>query len=153
LSSADDKKRQKDDQSLPPIRRFSTRKMARKENVVKREVDVYHVSDVDNTAVIYVENRAMAVYQSLDLQDAVCDGLVFKQRLIQTTKGDCLLLARWKPDRHMRRTATEWSQKWFVEKELFPADMERFFTRQERRAREQAEASAGEEAEQLEQEK
>ena len=123
---------------LPPIRRFSARKMTRKENVLKREVDAYHVSDVDNTAVIHVGSRAMQIYQSLDLPDSVCDGLIFKRRVIQTASGACLLLARWKPERHMRRTITEWSQKWFVEKQLFPPDTERFFQKLAREAQEAA---------------
>jgi hypothetical protein len=44
-----------------------------------------------------------------------------------------MLIARWKPDRQMRRMAPDWSQKWFVEKELFPPDRDRLFTRVERR--------------------
>lgn len=135
------RKKTEDQQTLPPMRRFSTRKMTKKENVVKREVDLYHVSDIDNTAVIYVGNRVMQIYQSLDLPDAECDGLVFKRRVIQTAKGACLLLARWKPERHMRRTTTEWSQKWFVEKQLFPPDTERFFAKLARQAQEAAEAA------------
>lgn len=134
---------------LPPMKRFSARKMTRKENVLKREVDAYHVSDVDNTAVIHVGTRAMQIYQSLDLPDSVCDGLIFKRRVIQTATGACLLLARWKPERHMRRTITEWSQKWFVEKQLFPPDTDRFFQKLAREAQEAAaqpeSASTGEE--------
>jgi len=126
----------------PPIKRFKAKKMVKREQVVKREIDAYHVSDVDNTAVIYVGDRATTVFQSLDLPDAVCDGLTFKQRVIQTARGDCLLLARWKPERHMRRSTTEWSQKWFVEKRLFPPDRERFWTRLHRQAQEPAPAAA-----------
>ena len=139
-------KKTADKQTMSPMKRFSTRKMTKKENVLKREVDVYHVSDVDNTAVIHVGNRAMQIYQSLDLSDAEVGGMVFKRRVIQTAKGACLLLARWKPERHLRRTATEWSQKWFVEKQLFPPDAERFFAKLARRAQEEAEAEGGEES-------
>ncbi len=114
--------------------------------MVKREVDIYHVSDVDNTAAIYVGNRAMNVYQAIDLPDAECDGLTFKRRVVQTGKNTCLLLARWKPERHLRRTTTEWSQKWFVEKRLFPPDTERFFARLERQVREAQEAAEAEES-------
>jgi len=127
------------------MKRFRPRRMTREEKVVKREIDAYHVSDVDDTAVIYVGNRAMSVYQAVDLPDAVCDGLVFKQRVVKTARGTCLLLARWKPERHMRRATTEWSQKWFVEKQLYPPDPERFFIRLERRAREAAQPAEPEE--------
>lgn len=133
------------DDSPEPMQRFSARRMTRKENVVKREIESYRLSDIDNTAVIYVGRKALSIYQTLDLPDATCDGLTFKQRLVQTEAGDCLLLARWKPDRYMRRSAPDWSQKWFVEKELFPPDLQRFFTRAEKRV-EEAEA-ADEEAE------
>lgn len=127
-----------------PIGRFSARKLTRKENVVKRQIDSYRVSDVDNTAVLYFGRKALAIYQSLDLPDATCDGLTFKQRLVQTQNGDCLLLARWKPDRYMRRSAPEQSQRWFVEKELFPPDTGRFFSRIEKQAAEPGEGGAAE---------
>ena len=120
---------------------FSAPRITRKENVVKQEIDRYHVSDVDQTEVLYVGNRALSIYQSLDLPDALCEGYTFKQRVVQTDKGKCLLIARWKPDRHMRRSASAWSQKWFVEKELFPPNMGRLFTRLEKRVEEMDEDS------------
>lgn len=132
MNAQDPGRRAITEESIDPIRRFSSRKLTRKENVVKREIDSYHVSDVDNTAVIYFGRKALSVYQSLDLPDANCDGLVYKQRLVQTKDGDCWLLARWKPDRYMRRSAPDWSQKWFIEKELFPSDLTRFFSRLEK---------------------
>jgi hypothetical protein len=113
--------------------RFSARRLTRRENIVKREIDTYHVSDVDDTAVIYIGERALSIYHALDLPDAECDGLTFKQRLVQIDNGDCLLIARWKPDRQMRRTAPHWSQKWFVEKKLFPPNPDQLFVRIERR--------------------
>ncbi len=128
------------------MERFSSRKLTRKEKLVKREVDTYHVSDVDNTAAIYVGSKALNVYQSIDLPDAECDGLTFKRRVVQTGKSTCLLLARWKPERHLRRTTTEWSQKWFVEKRLFPTNTERFFAKLERQVREAQEAAENEKA-------
>ena len=128
------------EESVDPIQRFSARKLTRKENIVKREIDAYHVSDVDNTAVIYFGRKALAVYQSLDLPDATCEGLIYKQRLVQTQNGDCLLIVRWKPDRYMRRSAPDWSQKWFVEKELFPPDLTRFFSRLEKEAQAESES-------------
>lgn len=118
---------------------FSAPRMTRKENVVKQEIDRYHVSEVDETEVIYMGNKALSIYHSLDLPDAMCDGYTFKQRLIETNDGECLLIARWKPERHMRRTASAWSQKWFVEKELFPPDTGRLFSRIEKRIGEESE--------------
>jgi hypothetical protein len=120
------------DASFNPIKRFSSARLTRKEQVLKKEIESYRVSEVDDTAVIYVGNSALPIFRSLELPDAECDGLVYKQRVVTTQKGDCLLLARWKPDRYMRRTAPAWSQKWFVEKKLFPGDKERFFQRLEK---------------------
>jgi hypothetical protein len=123
-----------------PMEIFSAPRITRKEHVVKQEIDRYHVSEVDETEVIYVGKRSLSIYQSLDLPDALCEGYTFKQRLIATEGGECLLIARWKPDRHMRRSASAWSQKWFVEKELFPPNQDRLFTRFEKRIEEASEA-------------
>jgi hypothetical protein len=120
---------------------FSSPRITRKENVVKKEIDRYHVSEVDETEVIYVGKRSLSILHSIDHPDALCEGYTFKQRLIATEGGECLLIARWKPDRHMRRSASAWSQKWFVEKELFPPNQGRLFTRFEKRIEEAAEAS------------
>ena len=121
------------DLSVDPMKRFNTPRMTRRENIVKRVIDAYHVSDVDDTAVIYMGDRALSIYQSLDLPDLDCEGLTFKRRVVVIDNGDCLLIARWKPDRQMRRAAPHWSQKWFVEKKLFPPNADRFFARLERR--------------------
>ena len=121
------------DASFNPIKRFSAAKLTRKEQVMKKEIESYRVNDVDDTAIIYVGNSALSIFRSLELPDAECEGLTYKQRVVTTEKGDCLLLARWKPDRYMRRTAPAWSQRWFVEKKLFPPDAERFFERLEKR--------------------
>ncbi len=131
-----------DESGLSPIERFSTWRLSRKETVLKKEIEAYYVSDVDNHAFIRMGKRSHTISQALDLPDCVCDGLTFKQRLIETERGDCLLLARWKPDRHMRRNAPEWSQKWFVEKQLFPPDREKLFSRLEKRFQDEAEAEA-----------
>ena len=139
MSSSDGNKHFTPDASFNPIQTFTSRKMTRKEKVLKTQIDTYHVSDVDDTAVIYVGAKSLPILTSLELPDAECDGLTFKQRVVQTNRGDCLLLARWKPDRYMRRTAPVSSQKWFVEKKLFPPDKERFFHRLERTASEGAE--------------
>lgn len=124
-----------------PMGIFSAPRITRKENVVKQQIDRYHVSEVDETEVIYLGKRSLSIDHRLDLPDALCDGYTFKQRLIATEGGECLLIARWKPDRHMRRSASAWSQKWFVEKELFPPDQGRLFTRFEKRIEEASEAS------------
>ena len=47
-----------------------------------------------------------------------------------------------KPDRHMRRNAPDWSQKWFVEKQLYPPDKDKLFARLEKRFQDQAAAAA-----------
>ncbi len=122
-----------DDGGLSPIKRFAASRFVRKEVVLKQEIEAYFVSDVDNSAFLRMGKRAVTICQSLDLPDCVCEGLTYKQRLVQTELGDCLLLARWKPDRHMRRAAPDWSQRWFVEKQLYPPDQSRFFTRLEKR--------------------
>ena len=130
------------DESFNPIESFSSRKLTRKEQVLKKAIQTYRVNDVDDTAVIYVGTSAMPIFKSVELPDAQCDGLVYKQRVVTTKRGDCLLLARWKPDRYMRRTAPAWSQKWFVEKKLFPGDKERFFQRLEKSIEESAQKEA-----------
>lgn len=122
------------DESLgSPIERFSSARLVKKETVLKREIEAYYTSDVDNAAFIRCGKRKHNILQTLDLPDAMCDGLTYKQRLICTEKGDCLLLARWKPERHMRRNAPEWSQRWFIEKQLYPPDNEKLFARLEKR--------------------
>ncbi len=125
-----------EEQVVPPIQRFRADRLAKKETVLKQEIESYYVSDVDNTAAIMLGRQMTPIACTLDLPDAICDGLTFKQRLVQTSRGDCLLIARWKPDRHMRRNAPEWSQKWFVEKQVFPPDNERLFSRLEKRIQE-----------------
>ena len=148
MNFQDTAKRVMADEQVDPIRRFTAPKFTRKENVVKRAIDAYHVSDVDNTEVIYFGRKAHSVFQSLDLPDATCEGLIYKQRLVQTKDGDCLLIARWKPDRYMRRSAPDQSQQWFAEKELFPPDLTRFFSRIEKTQQEiadQPEQAAAEE--------
>ena len=126
-----------DEQALPPIQRFRADRLVKKETVLKQEIESYYVSDVDNTAAIMLGRHMTAIACTLDLPDAICDGLTFKQRLVQTSRGECLLIARWKPDRHMRRNTPEWSQKWFIEKQLYPPDAERLFSRLERRLQEE----------------
>lgn len=137
MAQHDSAKHAVEEQTAPPIQRFRADRLAKKETVLKQEIESYYVSDVDNTAAIMLGRQMTPIACSLDLPDAICDGLTFKQRLVQTSHGDCLLIARWKPDRHMRRNAPEWSQKWFVEKQVFPPDNERLFSRLEKRIQEE----------------
>jgi len=122
-----------DESGGSPIERFTSTRLVRKETVLKQEVESYYVSDVDNSAFIRLGKKRLILMQTLDLPDAVVDGLTYKQRLVLTERGDCLLLVRWKPDRHMRRNAPDWSQKWFVEKQLYPPDNEKLFARLEKK--------------------
>ena len=122
-----------DENAPSPIERFRSRPLVRKESVLKQEIDAYFTSDVDNTARITLGRRLLPISQTLDLPDALCEGLTYKQRLVHTERGDCLLIVRWKPDRHMRRNAPDWSQKWFVEKQLYPPDVTRLFLKLERK--------------------
>jgi len=142
MAQSDYSKHGFDDGGPPPIKRFAVRPLVRKETVLKQEIEAYYVSDVDNSAFLRMGRRSVGIACSLDLPDCVCAGLTYKQRLVRTARGDCFLLARWKPDRHMRRNAPDWSQKWFVEKQLFPPDKEKLFTRLEKRFQDQAAAAA-----------
>ncbi len=97
------------------------------EVTIKEEVEAYLISEVDHTERIRVKGRVIDVQGSADLPDAVCDGLTFKQRVVRCGQ-QCFLLARWKPDRYMRRAASGTSQKWFLDKELFPSDIPHFLS-------------------------
>lgn len=138
-------KRSSEYEDLQPIQRFTARRLTRKEKVVKQEIDTYHVSDVDHTEVIYVGDKVLSVYRSLELPDAECQGLTYKQRLVSMESGECMLLARWKPARQMRRSAPDGAQRWFVEKRLYPPDLDRLFSRLEKRMTAAEEEGEGEE--------
>lgn len=129
MSSSHTKKPSPQDESFDPVGGFSAKRLTRKERVLKEEIDTYHISDVDDTAVIYLGDRAFSIYRCLDLPDAECEGLTYKQRIVSTDEGGCFLLVRWVPDRYMRRTAPDCAQRWFVEKRLYPPDEERFYSR------------------------
>lgn len=133
MSSSPTKKPSPQDESFDPVGGFSARRMTRKEKVLKEEIDRYHISDVDDTAVIYFAKKTLPINRCLDLPDAECDGLTYKQRVVSTNGGGCFLIARWVPDRYMRRTAPDCAQRWFVEKRLYPPDEERFYSRLEKR--------------------
>jgi len=122
-----------------PMFRLESPKLTKKEKVLKREVDSYVTSDVRDTARILIGQRAHEIRNSVDLPDAICSGLTFKMRVVHLKKGSCYLLARWKPDRYMRRNTGGLSQKWFIEKEIFPSNTSRFMQRiQEQKEEQQA---------------
>ena len=112
-----------------PMLQLASPKLAEKETILKREVDAYYVSEVDKTAHFSIGKQRYRVSNVLDLPDATCQGLTFKLRLVEVDTGTCFLLARWKPDRYMRRASAGRGQKWFIEKQLFPKDKQRLFAR------------------------
>jgi hypothetical protein len=112
-----------------PMFKLDSPKLTKKEKVLKREVDAYLVSDVRETARLLIGQKAFEIRDAVDLPDATCDGLTFKMRLVHMKGGNCYLMARWKPDRYMRRNTGGLSQKWFLEKELFPSDAEKFLSK------------------------
>lgn len=122
-----------------PMFRLESPKLTRKEKVLKREVDAYLTSDVRETAKILIGPRTHEIKEVVDLSDAICAGLTFKMRLVCVKNGSCYLLARWKPDRYMRRNTGGLSQKWFIEKEVFPNNIDRFFQQMLEKTQEEAE--------------
>jgi len=95
------------------------------EVAIKTEIDAYLISEVDHRQCIRMGERTLDISESIDLPDAICGGFTFKQRVINC-EAHCFLLARWKPDRYMRRAAAGTSQKWFLDKEFFPEDPQCF---------------------------
>ncbi|NIM04082.1 MAG: hypothetical protein GTN69_01740 [Armatimonadetes bacterium] len=124
-----------------PMFQLDSPRLTRKEKSLKQEVDAYLVSDVRDTARIQIGEKNHDIKNAIDLPDATSGGLTFKMRVVHLKKGPCYLLARWKPDRYMRRNTGGLSQKWFIEKRLFPPNRERFFERMQARAEEAQEAS------------
>ena len=125
---------QTDEGGLPkkhPMLIFSSPRLTRREARVKKEVDSYVINEVDRTQSLTVGRRQYHVESSLDLPDLTCRGLTFKARLVMLKGGNCYLMARWKPDRYMRRLAERTQQKWFLDKELFPPDPAKFFAGQQ----------------------
>jgi hypothetical protein len=114
-----------------PMYIFSSPRLTRREKSMKQEVDAYLVNEIENSAALRVGRRVFHIESSVDLEDAECDGLTFKRRLVQLRDGTCYLMARWKPDRYMRRAAAGKSQKWFLDKEVFPTDAEALFAKHE----------------------
>ena len=120
-----------------PMHRLASPRLTKKEKVLKREIDAYLVSDVRETARILVGQKAYDIVDAVDLPDEICSGLTFKLRLVHLKNGNCYLLARWKPDRYMRRNTGGLSQKWFFEKEVFPSDPGRLIAKMQQRAAEE----------------
>jgi hypothetical protein len=100
-----------------------------REKILKKEVDSYHTSEIEDRVHFSVGKERYQVNHQLDLPDTTCDGLTFKLRLVELDTGTCFLLARWKPDRYMRRASAGRCQKWFIEKQVFPKDKQGLFTR------------------------
>lgn len=114
-----------------PMYLFTSPHLTEREVIVKQEVDSYQTSDISQSACLQVGDDVYQIGSSVDLPDTICDGLTFKMRLIRLHDGDCYLLARWKPDRRMRRASEGRGQKWFLEKKLFPEDAESFLRERE----------------------
>jgi len=109
-----------------PMKIFDCPRLTSREKKLKKEVDGYIISEIEGQARILIEDRTVIVDSSVDLSDCICDGLTFKRRLVLLDGGNCYLLARWKPDRYMRRSANGQRQKWFIDRECFPSDARRF---------------------------
>ncbi|UCH34121.1 MAG: hypothetical protein JSV65_16460 [Armatimonadota bacterium] len=105
---------------------FECPRLTSREKKMKKEVDGYVTSEIEGRARLLIGKQTTIVDSSVDLPDSVCDGLTFKRRLVLMNNGDCYLLARWKPDRYMRRSANGKRQKWFIDRECFPSDAHRF---------------------------
>jgi len=109
-----------------PMQIFDCPRLTSRERKLKKEIDGYIISEIEGRARLLIDNRTVVVDSSVDLPDSVCDGLTFKRRLVLMDGGMCYLLARWKPDRYMRRSANGQCQKWFIERQCFPSNARRF---------------------------
>jgi hypothetical protein len=109
-----------------PMQIFDCPRLTSREKKLKKEIDGYIISEIKGQARILIEDRTVIVDSSVDLSDCICDGLTFKRRLVLLDGGNCYLLARWKPDRYMRRSANGQCQKWFIDRECFPSNARRF---------------------------
>lgn len=109
-----------------PMNIFDCPRLTSREKRLKKEIDGYIISEIEGQARIKLENKTLIVDSSVDLPDSVCDGLTFKRRLVLMDGGGCYLLARWKPDRYMRRSANGQCQKWFIDRQVYPSNPRRF---------------------------
>ena len=131
-------------EALNPMLVFSSPRLTPRESVVKLELEAYGISEVHNREWLKLGDKVLDVNHRIDLPDVISEGLTFKLRLVEVVDGSCYLLARWKPEPYMRRTHAGVSRKWFVEKELFPRDVRRFFLKQQEQL-EDTEAETGKE--------
>jgi len=109
-----------------PMNIFDCPRLTFREKKLKKEIDGYIINEIQGQARLLIDDRTVVVDSSVDLPDSVCDGLTFKRRLVLMDGGSCYLLARWKPDRYMRRSANGQRQKWFIDRQCFPSDGHRF---------------------------
>ena len=123
-----------------PMGIFSSPRLTSREKKLRQEIDGYMISEVEGAARLLMGKKTVIVDSAVDLADNVCDGLTFKRRLVLLDGGNCYLLARWKPDRYMRRSANGQRQKWFIDRQCFPSDPRRFMAQKAEQAREAAEA-------------
>jgi len=122
--------------SKHPMLIFSSPRLTRRESKVRQEVDAYVINDIERTEALMIGKKQYQVESSLDMPDVVCKGFIFKTRLVLLKGGACYLMARWKPDRYMRRLAEGAQQKWFLDKKLFPNDPAKFFAGQQAKRQE-----------------
>lgn len=114
-----------------PMYLFSSPKLTQKEKVLRKQIDSYVISEIQGREWLEISGKRIQIESSLDMPDIVCEGpaaskFTFRRRLVLARGGNCYLLARWVPDRYMRRSAERSQQKWFVFKQVFPRDPERF---------------------------
>lgn len=112
--------------SQHPMEIFECPRLTSREKKLKKEIDGYIISEIEGQARLLIDNATVIVDSAVDLPDSVCEGLTFKRRLVLMDGGTCYLLARWKPDRYMRRSANGQCQKWFIDRQCFPANARRF---------------------------
>jgi len=124
-----------------PMTVFDSPPLTSREKKLKKEVDGYLVSEIEGRERLRVGKRTLVVDSAVDLSDSVCEGLIFKRRLVLLDGGNCYLLARWKPDRYMRRSANGQMQKWFIERQCFPRDANRFMAEKAAEAEQEAESA------------
>jgi hypothetical protein len=126
-----------------PMGIFSCPRLTSREKKLKREIDGYVINEIEGAERLLLGSRTLVVDSAVDLPDSICDGLTFKRRLVLLDGGNCYLLARWKPDRYMRRSANGQRQKWFIDRECFPANPQRFMAEKAAQAQDALRADDG----------
>jgi len=123
-----------------PMKIFECPRLTAREKKLKKEIDGYIISEIEDRARLVIGSKTVVVDSAVDMPDSVCEGLTFKRRLVLLDGGECYLLARWKPDRYMRRSANGQRQKWFIDRECFPSNPARFMAQKAAQAQEAAES-------------